>query len=226
MRPEERFEKIKKNNVLRNKFIKENDSFILSSAAKVSGKYVDRSCEEYSIALIAFNEAIERYSIDRGNFFAFAKVVIKSRLTDEQRRQRMSAVPFSQLQSEDEYGNIGDFEPIGAEDVISDGALEMMVLKEELEQYNISFFDLPKATPKSRKTKRETYRIVDCIIHDEELLLSVKTTGNVPASALVSKLSVSRKLMERHRKYIIAATIILSGEYPLAASYINGMKEV
>ncbi len=51
------------------------------------GRYVcTDNDEEFSIALIAFNEAIEKYNEDRGNFWAFAKLVIESRLKNNLRK--------------------------------------------------------------------------------------------------------------------------------------------
>jgi RNA polymerase sigma factor len=36
---------------------------------------------------------------------------------------------------------------------------------------------------------------------------------------------VPRKILERHRKYIIAAIEILSGEYPYLADYLRYIRE-
>ena len=43
--------------------------------------------------------------------------------------------------------------------------------------------------------------------------------------ALSAQSKVSRKTIERHRKYIIAAVIILTGDYPILAEYMKYMKE-
>jgi RNA polymerase sigma factor len=37
--------------------------------------------------------------------------------------------------------------------------------------------------------------------------------------------NVPRKILERHRKYIIAAIEILSGEYPYLADYLRYIRE-
>ena len=226
MRPEEEIAELRENDSLRNRFIQENEGFILSSASKAAGKFIDRSSDEFSTALIAFNEAIERYSPEKGGFNAFAKVVIKSRIIDEKRKIHMNTIPFSQLQSEDEDGNTSEFDPIGAKDAVTEQQLEMALLKEELEAYDISFFELPKFTPKSKKTKRETYKIVKYISENKALKKSLELTGNIPVSAVITGIGASRKLMERHRKYIIAAVVILCGDYPLAAGYIRKLEEV
>lgn len=226
MRAEEKIAGIRENDILRNEFIKENERFILSSASKAEGRFIDRSSDEFSTALIAFNEAIDRYSPDKGGFNAFAKVVIKSRIIDEKRKKHIAAVPFSQLQSEDGDGNTIEFEPIGAEDAVSESQLEMALLKEELLKYDISFFDLPRFTPKSKKTKTETYKVIEYISNNEDLRKSLEITGNIQVNAVIGGIGASRKLMERHRKYIITAVIIICGDYPLAAGYIRKPREV
>ena len=65
----------------RNDFIEESIPFIVKTTSSFLGRYVcTDNDEEFSIALIAFNEAIERYDEERGNFWSFAKLVIESRL--------------------------------------------------------------------------------------------------------------------------------------------------
>jgi RNA polymerase sigma factor len=42
---------------------------------------------------------------------------------------------------------------------------------------------------------------------------------------LVSATGISRKILDRHRRYIIAAVEILSGDYPLLAEYMQFIKD-
>ena len=42
---------------------------------------------------------------------------------------------------------------------------------------------------------------------------------------LAKKAGVHKKILERHRKYIIAAAEILNGEYPLLAEYMNYIRK-
>ena len=71
----------------RNDFIEQSMPFIIKTTSSFLGRYVcTDNDEEFSIALIAFNEAIEKYNEDRGNFWAFAKLVIESRLKNNLRK--------------------------------------------------------------------------------------------------------------------------------------------
>ena len=56
-------------------------AFIIRTTSKVTGRYVSiEHDEEFSIALSAFAEAVERYEKNRGNFLSFAGLVMESRL--------------------------------------------------------------------------------------------------------------------------------------------------
>lgn len=72
----------KDNETLRNNFISVNNNFILGTACKAAGHFVTESDDEYSVALIAFNEAIDSYDEEKGNFHSFAALVIRRRIYD------------------------------------------------------------------------------------------------------------------------------------------------
>ena len=53
---------------------------------------------------------------------------------------------------------------------------------------------------------------------------NLKKTGKLPASEIRARGKADKKLMERHRKYLIAATVILSGDYPKLSEYLKDLK--
>ena len=65
-----------------NKFIKDNKRFIMVSASKATRRFISENDDEWSIALIAFHEAVKSYDLSKGNFRTFAALVIRRRLTD------------------------------------------------------------------------------------------------------------------------------------------------
>ncbi|HYF78723.1 MAG TPA: sigma-70 family RNA polymerase sigma factor, partial [Symbiobacteriaceae bacterium] len=93
----------------RNDLIRQYTPLVLRVGSQVSGRYlqVGRD-EEVSIGMIALNEAIDRFDADRGaSFISFAEMVIKRRLIDYYRRQKgRSEIPMSELESEDDEGNV------------------------------------------------------------------------------------------------------------------------
>jgi RNA polymerase sigma factor len=83
---------------LRERFIEDYKPFILGCISRQMNAYVDtQNNEEFSIGLIAFNEAIDRYDRTKGeSFFGFAELVIKSRLISYKRKEMKSSkvIPF------------------------------------------------------------------------------------------------------------------------------------
>ena len=62
-------------------FIEKHIPFIISCISKFTGRYVSiENDDEYSIGMIAFVEAIEKYKEEKGDFYAFSRLVIESRL--------------------------------------------------------------------------------------------------------------------------------------------------
>jgi hypothetical protein len=53
----------------------------------------------------------------------------------------------------------------------------------------------------------------------------LRKTGTLPAKELCSRSGASAKLLEKHRRYIIAAAEILYGDFPQLGEYLrNGKK--
>ena len=63
------------------------------------------------------------------------------------------------------------------------------------------------------------------LVQNEELFHSMTETGTLPVKALVCASGISGKVLEKHRRYIIAAAIILNGDYPLLAEYLHMVQE-
>ena len=62
----------------REKLIQEYIPFIIKTVSNKINRYIEsENSEEYSIGLMAFNEAIEKYEKTKGSFIAFAELVIK-----------------------------------------------------------------------------------------------------------------------------------------------------
>ncbi len=225
---EERILAAQNNTALRDDIISEYRSFISSCAKKACGRYITVRDDEMSIAMIAFDESITKYDFSKGNFLHFAAILIKSRLIDFMRKEykHSGEVAFSQLSQVDEQGNIKEFEIEDRSTCISDAKYEMEAVEQELLRYGISFFELPKSTPKSKKTKKDCFLVIGHILHSPIILSGIKEKGMLPIKTVTEQVKVNKKLLERHRAYIIAAIVILSGEYATLSEYFKEGKEV
>ena len=223
-----------------NSFIASNTSFVIFCANQALGRYITDSDDEYSIALIAFSEAVQSFDDSKGNFSSFASLVIKRRLVDYIRKEARFSSEMS-VEPSVMDGEVIDDENITTMEYavrsktaeLSENASahnnpiadEIDAIKGLLEKYEIDFFDLEKASPVSGKTKRECAKAVRCLIEDEELFASMRRKKSLPMKELADKSAVKTKLLERHRRYIIAAAEILNGEYPLLAEYMSYIKK-
>ena len=211
----------------REKLLTENDLFIRRCASKAAGRFVDCHDDAYSEALIAFNDAITAYRPEKGSFQALAAAAIQNRITDLLRRERRNAkcVPFSALSTQDDHGDEVPFEIEDPVPMVSDAALEISALRQELDKFNISFFDLPKSSPKFGRTKRACLDVIRWLLQQPERVAAVRKTKCLPASQIMEELGTGSKVLERNRTYIIAGMLIWAGDYQIMREYFKIGKE-
>ncbi len=204
--------------------------------AKVTSRFCKRYIDparddEFSIALAAFNEAVNQYSATVGrSFLGFAETVIRRRLIDYLRKeQRFSQqAPYSSFDVEDEEEQIVNPVEIhqaieqyekqkGAEERRS----EISDLNATLQEYGISFMDLVENSPKHSDSRRILSEIGRVISEDTELSGILYNRKMLPIKELLQKVQVSRKTLERNRKYLIAVALIYSGPYPYLKEYLH-----
>ncbi|RUS45601.1 RNA polymerase sigma-I factor [Cohnella sp. AR92] len=235
LNPEETVEAIQQGREeLRNDLIKQYRPFIVTTASRFSKRYIDPDRDdEFSVALLAFDEAITRYSPEAGSrFIGFAAQVMNRRLIDYARKEQrhLSSVPYSSLQSdsEDEGSVLSKIEAREAisvysrEQVAQDRRDEIRALTEELEPYGISFFELSEQSPKHQDSRDALLEIGWRLANRAPLLALLKDKKKLPLKELGELENVSRKTLERHRKYLITIALIAAGTYPLLQQYIAG----
>ena len=76
----------------------ELEPFLLSTASKYTHTYVTRQDDAWSVTLGAFQEAIASYSMDKGSFLSFLRLLIQRRLIDALRAagREPATVPLEQ----------------------------------------------------------------------------------------------------------------------------------
>ena len=215
----------------------EDKRFIITAAYQTVGRFITESDDEWSVALSAYYEAVQGYDDSKGKFTSFAALVIKRRLLDYiQSEQREMSVPVSPdvFTGEKDVDELSSTEKsvYQAETAISLQTSEQSDLREEIDaldadlsRYPISFFELAECSPKAEKTKKACAKVINVILRDEEMFKEIQNTGKLPAKELIRKTWISKKILEHHRKYIIAAAEILHGDYPQIAEYLRFIKE-
>ena len=216
-----------------NQLVHENNGFILRCASKTCKRFITESDDEYEIALVAFCEAVQNFNPDVGGFIGFAALVIRRRLMDyfDSQRRRASEISAGSAMTWDENeqasGVVAEVQGRIVDGYFSEARSvkdEIEALGETLEQYGFSFFDLAEASPKAEKTKKCCARAVNWMLALAERVLAMRKKRSLPVAAISKALEIARKLIERHRRYIIAATEILDGDYPHLAEYLDYIK--
>jgi RNA polymerase sigma factor len=217
----------------KNAFIEEYKPFIASAVEKATGKYVSYGLdEELSIGLMAFDEAIDHYDRQKGSFLSFAQNIIRKRLIDYYRKEKKhKAVTYiSEYSSEEAFGE-DVFENVIAasesqnkyyqDEVNQLRRQEIEELKEELSNWGLKFSDIAKSSPKHASTKNSYLDIVKYIIDSPELVTKIKEKKYLPVAEIEGGTKLPRKTIERSRNYVLAAMIILTGDYYCIREFID-----
>ncbi|SMB90660.1 RNA polymerase sigma factor [Desulfonispora thiosulfatigenes DSM 11270] len=178
-------------------------------------RYLDWSNDdELSIALGAFNEAIDSFEIKKGsNFLAYAKIVIRNKLIDYfKKEKRHQCLPLEIECNDDKFT---PFEIKTAEENYqreterNERVEEIKLYQERLCEYGLSFSDLVNIAPKHKDTRQSLIKAANILVEEEELAIKLKRTKRLPIKELMIKTGLSRKVLESGRKYIISVAIIL-----------------
>lgn len=206
--------------------------FVAKTAARFCKRYIHpESDDEFSIALSAFNEAIDAFNEAAGrSFLSFAESVIRRRLIDYVRKEQKHRrhIPQSALAMEDEDGE--SFDPVERGAALDryrldrdneERKLEIELLSAELAKFGITFADLVEGSPKHEDTRKSFIGIGAMIGCDDRLYGPLLAKRALPLKELAERASVSRKTLERGRKYIIAVALIYRGAYPHLRSFAS-----
>lgn len=198
---------------------------ILKIASVASHRYINKSDDEWSVALLAFSRAVDTYSAERGDFMPYAGLLIRRDLTDYYRANARDAEMIISLN--DLSGNPNDEEKeIDFPDPNSDVSHntlkdEIAAANEMLMEFGFRFFDLTECSPRQEKTREQCAAAIRVAIDTPIILSELRTTHKLPVKAISRQSGVSRKILDRYRKYIIMAILILSGDFPQIAEYLK-----
>ncbi|PDO09737.1 MAG: RNA polymerase sigma-I factor [Candidatus Reconcilbacillus cellulovorans] len=231
--PEEIVARIRQGDAeLRNQFISDFRPYVAKVASGFCGRYVDpKHDDEFSVALCAFDEAIDRFRPDGGvAFLHFAESVIRRRLIDYVRKESRHGrqIPYSCLEIEDDEGNTAhpaeDLRAIEAFDesrLAEERRLEIAEFGRLLREFGITFEDLAQHSPRHEDSRKLMFSIGLRLARDETLMRSLFARRALPVRDLAEMAGVSKKTLERNRKYIIAVALIASGPFPCLREYIR-----
>lgn len=220
--------------VLQNELIESYKPFIAKTVSSVCKRYIHESDDEFSIGLIAFDEAIQKYSPNKGSsLISFSEVLIKRRVIDYIRKQSkfqnlsytMGTMPGDDEQVGSSIENelsIDDYRKKTEEELRRE---EIAQFTEILHEFDLSFSDLLEQSPKHADARKNAMTVARILAENEELRGILQEKRRLPIKQLEMYVSISRKTIERNRKYIIAIALILIGDYVYLKDYIKGVLE-
>ena len=220
------------------KLLLDSKAFIQKCAYATCKRYIHDSDDEWSIALIAFSEAVRTYEESKGNFYSFASLVIKRRLMDyfdKQSRFQSEITTSPETFSGDlDYDLASPYEisvaqathSLASDSTASSPLLdEINALEQILDGYGFPLFDIGGCSPKTGRTKKACATAVLAVLDRPDLLAKMRKNKSLPYTELLKTEHVTKKILERHRKYLIAAIEILDGDYPQLGEYISAIKK-
>ncbi|OPZ94490.1 MAG: RNA polymerase sigma factor SigI [Firmicutes bacterium ADurb.Bin419] len=213
---------------LRENFIKDYIPFIIKVLSSSSKSRIDiKNSDEYSIGLIAFNEAIEKYDNGRNrkgfNFFSFAELVIKRRVIDHFRlNSKNMETPFSYFEVEgdsfqDKYLQDESWTRYDRIEVFQ----EIKHYSNELKNFGININDLHKYTPKHRDSIRMCVDIARKIAENKEIYSKLIQKKYFPMKDIIKIVNVHPSTIEKNRRFIISVCIIYGNNYEYLKTYFS-----
>ncbi len=220
-------------NHLRETLIKDYKPYIIKTVSKTTGMYVDiENSEEFSVGLMAFNEAIDSFDADNySGFISFAGIVIKRRVIDYIRKneKNSNSVPLSYfsnneddtdsfenkyfvVDSSSQFSNIETKEEIG-------------VFIKRLNEFDIELSDLIKNAPKHIDSKRLAIKIARVLAENKDLSDKLERTKSMPVFGIMKLIKVSTNTLMRNKKFIIAIYLILTSNLEVMQSYIRNIEK-
>lgn len=216
---------------VQNHLLKAYQPFIAKCVSEVCKRYIDpMRDDEFSIGLSGFNEAILSYSPERGSsFLSFAKLVVKRKVIDYIRYIQKWPASVSLDETYDVEKMENPIEIIAVKKAYQQDQDtwyrrdEIIEFKEKLREFKLTLTELTEASPKHKDARDSAVRTARILFEDPKLREYVHQKKKLPMKDLVKKVDVSKKTLERNRKFIIAIFIVLSEDYMYLKDYLKGV---
>jgi RNA polymerase sigma factor len=220
---------------LLNMVINDYKPFIKKTVSSVCKRYIYESDDEFSIGLIAFHDAILKYNNERGSsIISFAEVIIKRKVIDYIRKNgkiRDVSIDRNLMGDEDDAAALTIEQVLSVEEYAKqEDSLnrreEIVDFQEQLTLFNLSFMDLVEQSPKHEDARLNAIEIAKTVVMSNDLMNYLMEKKRLPIKKIEKQVNVSRKTIERNRKYIIAISLIMIGDYVYLKDYLKGRLDI
>ena len=217
----------KENNNAADDLIRRYIPYIRAESSKYMGRICTDGDDEFSIAMIAFHEAILGYSRDRGSFLSYAAMLIRNRLIDYNRKEKRHQGNLSLDMPDGEDGKTLLEQVADSRDLLTESQdleatqQEIAELAGVLQTFGVSFADVADHSPKQERTKETCLSAIRYAMANRQLLDELLQTGKLPLAELVRATGCDRKTLERHRKYVLAMLVIQTNGYEIIRGHLR-----
>ena len=200
--------------------------FIRSETAKfLHGPVQQASDDQFSIAMLAFHEAIRSYSALRGNFLKYASLVIESRLKTHavalKRHAHVSMDAPFEASEHTLHDVIAEAQTIEPSRLATQAEIEE--LENQMHRFGLTLTDITENCPRQQRSLEKCKKVIAYAIRNPHLLDEMVETMKLPMNALVNGSGVDRKTIERHRKYVMAMLLIYTNGYEIIRGHLVHM---
>ncbi len=214
--PDDRAVKAHDDEGVRERLLRDFQPFVIRYLSDLLGRFIEvENDEAYPIALEAFNEAIDRYEKTRGSFLTFAKMVIKSRVFDELRKQTVDTVPDAVLVNES-----------GREDVAysTQVNVELTKYRQILSEHGMGFEDLVRSTPVQYPTRQRAVMIAKEVASNIVLTKALLEKRRLPIKATAKVTGTTVKIVKGSKVFIYALALAYINELETLVEYLDEME--
>lgn len=210
----------------RDELIGSNRGFIRRISSYICKRSLDwANDDELSIALLAFNEAIDSFNPDKGaEFMTYCSMLMKSRLIDYFRKNKNPHISLDSMEDE-ELSLIESKEALDRYSIshaAEERAVEIRMFNRELLDYGVSIADLTVNCPKHKDTRRQLFQVAARVSMEKKTISMLKKNKMLPIKDVMDTTGVKRKFLEQWRKYLIALLVIVSSdEYLYLKEYLD-----
>ncbi|WP_117170777.1 RNA polymerase sigma-I factor [Paraliobacillus sediminis] len=216
---------------LQNKLLKAYKPYIAKCVSEVCKRYINPSRDdEFSVGLFAFNEAMNGYSSEKGSsFLSFAQLIIKRKTIDYIRKE---SARLKVISLDENFDNVMMDNPIeiNVANKVDKFNIdqwnrrnEILMFATELSYFHLSISELMRVSPKHKDARESAIQVARTLYQNEKMREFVQTKKKIPITQLMEYVTVSKKTLERNRKYILAIFIVLDGDFLYIKEYIKGV---
>lgn len=197
----------------REQFIKDHMGFIIHTTSEHIGRYLSiENDEAYSVALEAFNHAIETYDSSISKFETYATTVIRNRLTDAYRKTKRGV----QTVALDEQM----VEQLRAPEPDDELRMEIAEFKTLLAKFGLTFESLVESSPKHKDSRDKAIGIGTECAGYETIVKALFKHLKLPVKEILGTIKTTRRFLYLHRVFITAVILVFSQDFTKMRQWI------